>query len=107
MSWQRDNVQAAANYLRERIGAGDNTPRTRTIHEGLLEVLDPNRRTTRLQRENLTAAKAAALLDGRPAPEVGDIHRIALPVLTGERVARQAGYRSLRYKRAPPPSATS
>ena len=60
MSWQRDNVQAAAVYLRERIAAGDNTPRTRTIYEGLLEVMDPMRRTSRLQRESLAAAKAAA-----------------------------------------------
>ena len=62
MSWQRDNVQAAANYVRERITAGDNTPKTRTIHEGLLEVLDPNRRTIRLQREAHTAAKAAVAI---------------------------------------------
>jgi len=29
----------------------------------------------------VTAAKAAALLDGRPAPETSDLHRVALPVL--------------------------
>ena len=29
----------------------------------------------------VTAAKAAALLDGRPAPEAGDLRRMALPVL--------------------------
>ena len=60
MSWQRDNLQAAAGYLRERIAAGDNTPRTRSIYEGLLEVMDPTRRATRVQREMATAAKAAA-----------------------------------------------
>ena len=60
MSWQRDNLQAAAVYLRERIASGDDTPRTRTIYEGLLEVLDPNRRTTRVQREMHAASKAAA-----------------------------------------------
>lgn len=60
MSWQRDNLQAAALYLRERILSGDDTPRTRTIYEGLLEVLDPNRRTMRVQREMHAAAKAAA-----------------------------------------------
>jgi hypothetical protein len=62
MSWQRDSVQAAAGYIRERIAAGDNTPRTRTIYEGLLEVLDPNRRTARLQREAHAAAKAAVAI---------------------------------------------
>lgn len=60
MSWQRDNLQAAAAYLRERIAGGDDTARTRTIHEGLLEVLDPARRATRMQRELAGAAKAAA-----------------------------------------------
>jgi hypothetical protein len=60
MSWQRDNLQAVAGYLRERIAAGDNTPRTRSIYEGVLEVMDPTRRATRLQREMAIAAKAAA-----------------------------------------------
>ncbi|MCC7418450.1 MAG: hypothetical protein IT176_15035 [Acidobacteria bacterium] len=62
MSWQRDNVQAAAGYLRERIAAGDNTPRARTLYEGLLEVLEPNRRAARLQREAHAAAKAAVAI---------------------------------------------
>lgn len=59
MSWQRENVQAAASYMRERIAAGADDPRTRAVYEGLLEVLDPNRRTIRLQREAAQAAKAA------------------------------------------------
>lgn len=29
----------------------------------------------------VTAAKASALLDGRPAPEISDINRMAAPVL--------------------------
>ena len=29
----------------------------------------------------VTAAKASALLDGRPTPEVSDLHRMAVPVL--------------------------
>ena len=62
MSWQRDNVQAAATFIRERIAAGDSTPKTRSIYEGLLEVLDPNRRTARLQRESHAAAKAAVTI---------------------------------------------
>jgi hypothetical protein len=59
MSWQRTNVQAAASYLRERMATGATDARTRAIYEGLLEVLDPTRRTTRLQRELADAAKAA------------------------------------------------
>jgi len=59
MSWQRANVQAAATYLRERIAIGATDSRTRAIYEGLLEVLDPTRRATRVQREMATAAKQA------------------------------------------------
>jgi MoxR-like ATPase len=29
----------------------------------------------------VTAAKASALLDGRPTPEISDLHRMAVPVL--------------------------
>ena len=57
--WQRANIQAAASYLRERISKGDDDRRTKAIYEGLLEVLDPTRRATRVQREMAAAAKAA------------------------------------------------
>jgi hypothetical protein len=62
MNWQRANVQAAATYLRERIGAGATDPRTQAVYEGLLEVLDPSRRTARLQRELAQSAKAAVAI---------------------------------------------
>jgi hypothetical protein len=57
--WQRATVQAAASYLRERIAQGAADPRTKTLYEGLLEVLDPARRSIRLQREMADSAKAA------------------------------------------------
>jgi hypothetical protein len=57
--WQRANILAAANYLRE-LGAVTSGGRPEVIHQGLLEVLDPARRVTRLQREMASAAKAAA-----------------------------------------------
>ena len=60
MDWQRTNIQAAAAYLRERIAGGATDIRTRAAYEGLLEVLDPKRRTLRLQREQAEAAKASA-----------------------------------------------
>lgn len=73
MSWQRANIQAAASYLRERMAGGVNDPRTRAIYEGLLEVLDPNRRTIRLQREAAVAAKQAVAVpterDRRVVPD--------------------------------------
>jgi shikimate kinase len=59
MNWQRASIQAAAAYLRERIAAGATDPRTNAVYEGLLEVLDPNRRTARVQRELAQSAKAA------------------------------------------------
>lgn len=61
-SWQRTNVQAAAVYLRERIGQGATDARTRAIYEGLLEVLDPTRRATRVQRELHGSAQAAVVV---------------------------------------------
>jgi hypothetical protein len=57
--WQRANILAAANYLRE-LGASSSGGRPAVIHLGLLEVLDPARRVTRIQREMASAAKAAA-----------------------------------------------
>ncbi|MBI3402873.1 MAG: hypothetical protein HY048_15775 [Acidobacteria bacterium] len=60
MSWQSENIRAAATYLRERIAAGDSAPRAKAIYEGLLDVLDPTRRATRVQREMAAASKASA-----------------------------------------------
>ncbi len=65
MSWQRANVQAAANYLRERIAAGapgSEDARSKAIYEGLLDVLDPARRTARVQRESAADAKSAVTI---------------------------------------------
>jgi hypothetical protein len=62
MNWQRANIQAAAAYVRERISGGADDSRTRAIHEGLLDVLDPTRRTLRLQREAAESAKAAIVI---------------------------------------------
>ena len=59
MNWQRANIQAAATYMREHICSGAVDDKTRQVYEGLLEVLDPNRRTARLQREMAQAAKAS------------------------------------------------
>ena len=59
MTWQQANIQAAAAYLRERIAGGATDPKTKAVYEGLLDVLDPPRRATRLQRESALASKAA------------------------------------------------
>jgi hypothetical protein len=60
VSWQTSNIQAAAAFLRERIASGDNSPRTKVIYEGLLEVLNPTRRVTRVQQEMAASARGAA-----------------------------------------------
>jgi hypothetical protein len=49
--WQRANIMAAANYLRELLSRHPNDLRVKSLYEGLLEVLDPSRRTVRQQRE--------------------------------------------------------
>ena len=46
-------------YLRERMATGATDVRTKAVYEGLLDVLDPTRRTARMQREAASAAQAA------------------------------------------------
>ena len=58
-SWEKANIQAAASYLRERMTQGVIDAKTKAVYEGLLDVLDPTRRTARIQREMSTAARSA------------------------------------------------
>jgi hypothetical protein len=60
MNWQSATVLAAATYVRERIHAGDNHAHTKAIYEGLLDLLDPNRRVARMQLVTGAAKIAAA-----------------------------------------------
>src|SRR5436190_1397575 len=62
MTWQQANIQAAAAYFRERMAAGASDIRTKTVYEGLLDVLEPSRRATRVQRESALAAKEAVAI---------------------------------------------
>ena len=57
--WQRANIVAVVNYLKhpERIGQN---PQSIVLVQGLMEVLDPSRRTVRLQREAARSATAGA-----------------------------------------------
>jgi len=57
--WQRANILAALNYLKDIGRLGDN-PQAQTLAHGLMEVLEPSRRTIRLQREAAQAATAGA-----------------------------------------------
>ncbi len=59
--WQRDSILSAATFLRDRFGNPPGDPRARTVHDSLLEVLDPSRRAVRLQREMSESTRKAAL----------------------------------------------
>jgi hypothetical protein len=59
--WQRASIRTTASFLRECFGNPPSDPRARSVHDGLLEVLDPARRAARLQREMSEAARKAAL----------------------------------------------
>ena len=57
--WQRANVLAAAQYVRDLLLKTPTDLKGRAVYEGLLEVLEPTRRVARQQREMAEAAKAA------------------------------------------------
>ena len=60
--WQREAILKAAQLMRERLGnTGD--PEAMAALEGLLEVLDPPRRTVRLQKEISEATRQATLTE--------------------------------------------
>ena len=60
-AWQREAILKAAQLLRDRFGNPPVDAQARSAHDGLLEVLDPARRTVRLQRELSEATRKAAL----------------------------------------------
>ena len=60
-AWQREAVLAAASLLRQRFIATPDDERARTLHEALLEVMEPRRRQARLQRELCAADPIAPL----------------------------------------------
>jgi hypothetical protein len=59
LPWQRSNILGALNYLKEVVRGGKD-PRAEPLVQGLMEVLEPSRRTIRLQRESAQAAAAGA-----------------------------------------------
>jgi len=59
-TWQREAIQKAAQLLRDKFGDEPDDPLVRSAHDGLLEVLDPARRTDRLQKEMSEATRKAA-----------------------------------------------
>ena len=62
-SWQREAILKAAQLIRDRFGNPPVDAPARSAHDGLLEVLDPARRTVRLQKELSEATRKAALTE--------------------------------------------
>ena len=60
--WQRANVLAAAQYLREVVARSPNDTKAQAIYQGLLEVLEPVRRTIRQQRELTDAVRSSVTM---------------------------------------------
>ncbi len=61
--WQRDAILKAAQLIRDRFGNPPVDPVAKQAYDGLLEVLDPARRTVRMQREMSEAMRKAALTE--------------------------------------------
>jgi hypothetical protein len=59
--WQRANVLAAAQYLRDVVAGRPGDSKAQAVYEGLLEVLEPARRTIRQQRELTEAARLSVM----------------------------------------------
>ena len=91
MDWDRAAIEAAADYLRELIDAGATDERIGSVYRGLVDVLDPTRYATRIQRvlaADAALALARAGLDRRkPAPRRGRSERrlVNAGSLNGER----------------------
>ena len=60
MDWERSAIAAAADYLRTLIDIGSTDDRAKSVYDGLVDVLDPARYATRVQRA--VAADAALAL---------------------------------------------
>ena len=60
--WQRANVLAAAQYLRDIVSRTPGDVKAQAVYQGLLEVLEPARRAIRQQRELSEAARSSVTL---------------------------------------------
>jgi len=60
--WQRANVLAAAQYLRDIVSQSPGDMKAAAVYQGLLEVLEPARRALRQQRELSEAARSSVLM---------------------------------------------
>ena len=102
--WQRANVLAAAQYLRDVLMRSPSDRRARALCEALLEVLDPTRRVAREHREQRHAsASLGSMWDQRSGRERRDADRRAfagpLPAGGERRVAQRRSGRDRREAR--------
>jgi len=98
--WQRANVLAAAQYLRDVVTGRPGDVKAHAVYEGLLEVLEPARRTIRQQRELTEAARLSVMSrEKRNGAERrrGDRRRVNLGSTAGER--RKTDRRTRRDRR--------
>ena len=99
--WQRTNVIAAANALREQILRAPDDVKLRSAYEGLLDLLDPSRLLARRQREQAEAARhaATAIKNERRAAERRAAERRKANAGPPAGVERRAGERRTRDRR--------
>jgi hypothetical protein len=86
--WQRANVLAAAQYLRDIVARRPDDVKGHAVYEGLLEVLEPSRRTVRQQRELSEAARLSVMSREKRTNierRRGDRRRVNLGSSGGER----------------------
>ena len=86
--WQRANVLAAAQFLRDVVAGRPEDAKAQAVYEGLLEVLEPARRTIRQQRELAEAARLSVMSREKRAGAErrrGDRRRVNLGAPGGER----------------------
>jgi hypothetical protein len=87
--WQRAAVTAAAAYLREVLAKQPDDQRVKALHEGLLEVLEPNRRVLRQQRE-LSDAHGIPVKERRRVERRTGVVRRKKPLELPEELERRA-----------------
>jgi hypothetical protein len=67
--WQRAQIVAAAEYIRDLARKTPGDERARAVYEGLLEVLEPSRRMARQYRERYPATMSGSMWDQRSGRE--------------------------------------
>src|SRR3954466_4304643 len=60
--WQRANVLAAAQYLRDIVSRSPGDVKAQSVYQGLLEVLEPARRAIRQRRKLSEAARSSVTM---------------------------------------------